>query len=398
MEEVGVGLGVRRATEADAEQIVALGVAAHGADEEAGIRHLLARPDVGPSQFTVVVDADRVVSSLCLIPVTLEVSGVEVPAGQVEYVATAPGHRRRGLVRAQIGRVHGWSAARGDLVQCIAGLPYFYRRFGYEYAIGWPRRWQLRADAGLDVPTGWRARPATSADRDALIGLHTASRVGADIRLVRVDADWRFMLSRPDRLTVVERDGVVGGYFRSEREHGRLWLYEVVCASLDAARALLAAACASAGAGNVDATDRPGTPLSAVLADSAQPLDRPDADYARVADPVALLDRLRPALSARLAASAFAAEAGELVVSTYGGGFAVGYDGGAVTGVRAVDGVEDPGPEILGVPPDLVATLLLGRHDVDDLARCQADVHLGRRRAIARTLFPRLRADVVAAV
>jgi predicted acetyltransferase len=56
-------------------------------------------------------------------------------AGMPELVGTLPGYRGRGLVRAQFEVVHQWSAARGELLQAITGIPYYYRQFGYEMAV-----------------------------------------------------------------------------------------------------------------------------------------------------------------------------------------------------------------------------------------------------------------------
>ena len=61
--------------------------------------------------------------------------GVEFDAGLPELVGTHPDYRRRGLVREQFEVLHRWSKERGHLMQAIAGIPYYYRRFGYEMAV-----------------------------------------------------------------------------------------------------------------------------------------------------------------------------------------------------------------------------------------------------------------------
>jgi len=52
--------------------------------------------------------------------------------GRPELVGTDPEYRNRGLVRAQFNEIHHWSKARGEVVQAITGIPYYYRQFGYE--------------------------------------------------------------------------------------------------------------------------------------------------------------------------------------------------------------------------------------------------------------------------
>lgn len=97
------------------------------------------RPHVSltPQDFTIVeeVSSGRIVSAMCLIQQTWQYEDIEFGFGRPEYVATHPDFRNRGLIRAQFDVVHQWCADRGLMVQGITGIPYFYRQFGYEYAL-----------------------------------------------------------------------------------------------------------------------------------------------------------------------------------------------------------------------------------------------------------------------
>ena len=94
-------------------------------------------PGFSPEDFTVVEDTStgKIVSSLNLISQTWSYDGIPFEVGRVELVATLPDYRRRGLVRAQMETVHQWSAERGEPVQAITGIPWYYRQFGYEMAL-----------------------------------------------------------------------------------------------------------------------------------------------------------------------------------------------------------------------------------------------------------------------
>ena len=59
-----------------------------------------------------------------LISQTWAYEGIPFEVGRPELVGTLPEYRNRGLVRAQFEEVHRWSAARGELVQGITGIPY----------------------------------------------------------------------------------------------------------------------------------------------------------------------------------------------------------------------------------------------------------------------------------
>src|SRR5205809_1198915 len=65
----------------------------------------------------------------------MEYDGIAFGVGQPEFVATHPDYRNRGLIRKLFEMVHARSEAEGHLVQGITGITYFYRQFGYEYAL-----------------------------------------------------------------------------------------------------------------------------------------------------------------------------------------------------------------------------------------------------------------------
>jgi hypothetical protein len=94
-------------------------------------------PTTKPEDFTIVEDThtNKIVSSLNLISQTWSYAGIPFGVGRPELVGTLPEYRERGLVRAQFDVIHAWSAERGEKMQAITGIPYYYRQFGYEMTI-----------------------------------------------------------------------------------------------------------------------------------------------------------------------------------------------------------------------------------------------------------------------
>ena len=147
LQDLGDGLILRRATEADTEALVAFNKEIHQSPDEPELPERVAvwtrdlmsgeHPIFGVSDFTVVEDtnAGAIVSSLCLISQKWSYDGVEFGVGRVELVGTHPDYRNRGLIRAQFDVLHQWSAERGEKMQAITGIPYFYRQFGYEMGL-----------------------------------------------------------------------------------------------------------------------------------------------------------------------------------------------------------------------------------------------------------------------
>jgi hypothetical protein len=401
------GLVLRTAGPPDLDQIAAL-LTARGEPADAVDHRLVVEdPDAGWGACAVVVDGDRVVSTLTLLDETLVLGGVEIPAGQVELVATDRAHEGRGLVRAQMDWAHERSAARGHLAQVMIGIPYFYRQFGYAYAIPIePSRPLTATPDGEDGERGGHcvARVAAAADIPAMRALQDAAQAGADLRMPHSPACWRWLVARDGSTQwLVERDGVAVATGRSTPPEEDVSLAEVAAADPAAARALVrhvaglaAAAGASAGA-TLHVADRPGTVAGDALAGLVGAAPEEAARYyARIPDLAALLEHLRPLLSARLAASPLAGATGEAVVSLFRSHVRFGYAAGEVGPVTTGGTMQAPyAAGGAGVAPDLVAPLLFGPDGITGMARVHPDVYPGPNAELMDALFPPVRADLL---
>ena len=77
----------------------------------------------------------EVVSSCCLIPQNLRYGNIPIQAGNPEFVGTDAAFRRKGLISKQFDIMHQWSDENGDDIQIIGGIPFFYRKYGYEMTV-----------------------------------------------------------------------------------------------------------------------------------------------------------------------------------------------------------------------------------------------------------------------
>jgi hypothetical protein len=185
--DLGGGLTLRRATPADVDAVVTFNRHIHdGEFEQRGelprvsvwVRDLAedTHPTFRVADFLVVEDTatGKIVSSSNLISQTWFYEDIPFPVGRPELVGTLEEYRNRGLVRATFDGLHALSAERGELLQGITGIPYYYRQFGYEMAVS--------LDGGRDyfVPQQIPAlpkdqsepvnlRPATEADLPFLV-------------------------------------------------------------------------------------------------------------------------------------------------------------------------------------------------------------------------------------
>ncbi len=219
--DLGDGLVLRWATPADTKALAEFNVRIHSDNPEAPDTWLahwttdLMRgdhPTTSASDFTVVVDENaegKIVSSLNLISQTWEYDGIPFAVGRPELVGTDADYRRRGLVREQFTAVHAKSAARGELVQAITGIPWYYRLFGYGMALdlGGGRDF-LWDRPGNDKPVEeepYQVRPAVEADWPLLQTLYKTHNRGSLLARARDEATWRYELTIPHPDSIFSR-------------------------------------------------------------------------------------------------------------------------------------------------------------------------------------------------
>lgn len=139
------GLTLRRSSRLDASPLSEFNALIHSDTDEPDFRvaawtqDLLSgnHPTFHEDDFTIIEDpaTGKIVSALNLISQTWTYGGIPFKVGRPELVGTDPAYRNRGLVRYQFDVIHEWSRQRGELVQGITGIPYYYRQFGYEMAL-----------------------------------------------------------------------------------------------------------------------------------------------------------------------------------------------------------------------------------------------------------------------
>ncbi|MFC7619492.1 GNAT family N-acetyltransferase [Microlunatus sp. GCM10028923] len=389
------GLTLRRARPSDLEPIGAL-LTERGEPGDA-LDHRLAveDPDLGWSASAVVVDGDRVVSTATLLDEVVRVGDLRLPAGQVELVATDRAYEGRGLVRALMDWAHRRSAARGHLLQIMIGIPYFYRLFGYEYAIDIQPALRARAPAG---PPGPGFRPARTEDLPALAALQERTQAAFDLAVPHPAARLRWLLQQDATASwVVDRAGTPAAVARVRRGDGELLLAEAAADDEAAALELLRGVAGLAPDASLRVVHRPGTVAATAwqtLIDHEAPR-RAEQYYVRIPDPAALLDRFRPLFRERLAATGADHTGRDLVISTFGAHYRLPIGDDGVGPVITGGVMQSPGVAgAVGVAPDQLAALLFGPYGLEGLTRRRPDVYSADEE-FHRVIFPPLTSDVL---
>lgn len=442
--ELGDGLVVRGALPADVERVG--GLVAHvfrRSPEEppnpravATIRDLASdrHPLSGPDQGLLVEDtrSGAVVAAMWLIPQVWRYDGIAFGVGRPEQVVADPAYRRRGLVRALFEAFHARSAAAGELVQAITGIPYFYRQFGYEFALdlGGSRRVMFadipKLPAGQAEP--YHLRAARRDDLPLIMALYERERRRGPVSADIPEAYWRWMIDGVDRdsgdawspLVVVDQGEAARGYIvpRSRRWGSTLAIMDLALADglplataiqplLRGLRTHALATPLPPGREEV-APDRLEFGLGAAhpVYDALGPelaahVEPPYAWYVRVPDLGGFLRRIAPALERRLPGTAADGYTGELRLDFYRDGLRLVFAQGRLETVepwrQPVWRGTGSGGQTAGFPPLVFLQLLFGRRSLDELREAYPDVWAeAEAGAVLQALFPKRPSLVIA--
>lgn len=330
------------------------GLAAMTRDIFSGRSHV----SLTPHDFTIVEEtaSGRIVSAMCLIQQTWTYEDIEFGMGRPEYVATHPDFRKRGLIRTQFDVIHQWSAERGLMAQGITGIPYFYRQFGYEFALslGGRRFGSVPPKLKEGEAENFVARPAEDKDIPFLMSTYEYGRRRSMISANWPHAHWHnnlYEMSTDNiqrlEFRVVERvtGGKAVGYFaypahlvlsgvyafQFELQPGVSWL-EVA--------PFVARFLWTVGQEYAKTQGRPceafglylggGHPAYEALGRVLPTVREPYAWYLRVPDLIGFLYHIQPVLEKRLAESVASGHSGEYLIGTYPQGFRLVLESGRI--------------------------------------------------------------------
>ncbi|HUF90852.1 MAG TPA: GNAT family N-acetyltransferase, partial [Candidatus Limnocylindria bacterium] len=438
---LGEDLVLRRATPADAEAVTAfVADVLRGQDSAepspamgAWVHDLLSghHPVVRAGDCRLITDtAGGIVSCATLIAQEWSFGGVAVGVGQPELIGTRTGYRGRRLVSALMDAMHRDSAARGHHLQAITGIPWFYRQFGYEFALergGGPSIAAAELEhLDPDAAAAYRVRPAQDADAPFLVDTdaHAARRSLVTAR--RDERRWRYEIagrSEPSsvrrRIDIVEApNGERAGYVAYGPRAWRGAAVQVVAFEVAAGVSWLAVwipLLAHLKAHGEAVVAREGKRafggLDLWLLGSDHPIRRvshlpagklPYAFYVRVPDLAAFVRRVAPVLERRLAGSALVGHTGELRLGFFRDGLRLAFERGRLAAAEAwTPSIDTAGVEFAVhsgdqrrphamFPPLTFLQLLFGYRSLDDLERAFADcvVRTVEARSLLNALFP----------
>ena len=92
-------------------------------------------PEMKKEHFFTVKQGEKVVAGLLLIPQVWKLGELELKVAEMGCVGTDPEHRRKSLQQVLNDEFDGYSKEHDFDLCALAGIPFFYRQFGYQYAV-----------------------------------------------------------------------------------------------------------------------------------------------------------------------------------------------------------------------------------------------------------------------
>ena len=431
LRELGDGLILRRSRPEDADALAEFNRAIHTDNDPDGqciaawTRDLLTRPHptFHPDDFTIVEEAatGRIISTMNLISQTWSYEGIPFGVGRPELVGTLEQFRNRGLVRTQFEEIHRWSTERGEMVQAITGIPFYYRQFGYEMALDLDGR-RFGSEAQLPKlkegeAESYVVRAARESDLPFIERLYEQTKARSMIACERTPELFRYeLMGRSEgnncwvNCMIDDKAGAPVGFFRHpgynygsglgasryELKPGVSWLE----ATPSVVRYLWAK--------GQEYAARDGLTFNSFgfVLGSAHPayeasgkrlptVHDPYAWYLRVPDLRGFLEHIRPVLEKRLADSIASGHSREIYLSFYRTGLRIVLEHGTITAIEPWK----PSPREEGnvAFPDLTfLQLLFGYRSFNELEYTFADCWCFSEevRALINILFPKKLSNV----
>jgi hypothetical protein len=335
--------------------------------------------------------------------------------------------------------IHARSTERGDLVQAITGIRYYYRQFGYEYALdlGGARRIYVAAIPAQreDESAAYCLRRATEDDAAQMLALYNQRRAGSLVWSEMTEERWRYYVTAWNLPVVHQQDPAESGLERHQYmivdsagqicgcisvapvrngptlHIGGLLTYshvnlQVVMPNLLHALVALAGELPYVSPASTNSLDPlysdervselvfylgRSHPAYEVWGDRlAAPYDSPYAWYVRVTDVPRFVRHIAPVLEQRLADSSLIRHSGETKIDFYRGGLRLRFEQGKLAAAEPWCGAAYGDEAQAGFPPLVFLQLLFGHRSLAELQYSYPDVWATDEAAfLINTLFPK---------
>lgn len=432
--DLGDGYRLRWGTSEDGDQYAQLAAKAFYLKNEqmenpnvVGYAHDLVsnnHPLCHADDVAVVVDGhNQIVAAAALLTQPLEYDGIPLKVGRPELVCSDSQVRQRGFVRAIFALMHAKSAARGDVMQAITGIPHYYHQFGYSWSVDYNAHAKvalakLPALPGDSNPV--RLRRVAPNEYQQFVALYNNDRLGRNLLLTTPYTPEYFAHVLTTSVStegfipyfMVNELGSVLGYFLADQRSWDGWwtilgigaaanqsLSNLIVPTLHAAKELTADIhkCVphhpDIHSLNIQVDGN--HPIQQVLTNRNIPYhyEAPYTWYLRVPDMIKFLGQITPVLERRIAQSVFKGYTGTLILSFFRDGVELEWLNGQlihITPWHPPIYEKDGSSANASYPPSIFNQQLFGWRSLAELREWRPDVWADNESTpLLNVLFPK---------
>jgi predicted acetyltransferase len=357
-------------------------------------------PTMTLEDFLVIKYHGKMVASLNLIPAKWCIGGIPLKVAEMGCVATLAGYRHRGLQRWLINEFHKRAAEKEYDLCAIEGIPYFYRQFGYEYALPLNQETRISLNQIPDYESKLNIRPFTDNDIPKAMQLLEEAQKKFYVHSVRDEKIWKMQeetrIASGDKFEgyALENNGEMVAYFRirDKPETKELILREATETDQYTGEAILRFLKHTGKQHqleNLSSHTSYNDPLTRQLvALGAVQRIPPYAWQIKIIDYAKIFQKMKPLFENRLASSTYCQLTETLTFNFYRCIVQVAVENGKIRGISRLDTSEDR--RIL-VNPEVFTQLLLGHRSREELEVAYPDFIIRQnQKTLVDVLFPKL--------
>ena len=337
-------------------------------------------PEMSDENYFMVMHGKEAVAALVLIPQRWVIDGVELKVAEMGCVGTVPEYRNKGLQRILNDEFDTYALEHGYDLCVLAGIPYFYRQFGYQYAV------ELDYASEIDVdklPRGkaLKARPFSETDKQAAQEFLERSQEKYLVRSIRTESIWQMQMetgtygAEPFKALLITSGDEPVAYYRWWTEEKALIIRELAMKSdsyAEEVASLIRSEAEKQGLEKIKTKLSHEDAFSKYLIEKGAKINKPYGWQVKIMNPEGFLRKLAPAMEKRIAGSEFKGLTKTLKMNFWKYAYEVSFEEGKLVNITKIT----EAGRILGMNPYASIQLFLGYRSRKDLEYAYPDFYV----------------------